>query len=198
MEVKGGPGGARTLLPGPPARTGPALSPASGASLASHELLPGLVRIGGADPDALGYEDLVAGVAFMEQDSQLLSGTVADNLRLARPDAGADELHAAMKVAVLAGHIDLASEIGPGGEGLSGGQRRRLGVAPATCAPRACCCSTSPPRASTARRLAPCWKISARPFPARRSSPPFTTARSITSRCPRTPWSGWPRGESTR
>ena len=90
-----------------------------------------MVRIGGADPDALGYEDLVAGVAFMEQDSQLLSGTVADNLRLARPDAGSDELHAAMKVAVLAGHIDLASEIGPGGEGLSGGQRRRLGVAQA-------------------------------------------------------------------
>jgi ATP-binding cassette, subfamily C, bacterial CydC len=93
--------------------------------------MAGLVRIGGADPDALGYEDLVAGVAFMEQDSQLLSGTVADNLRLARPDAGADELHAAMKMAVLAGHIGLASEIGPGGEGLSGGQRRRLGVAQA-------------------------------------------------------------------
>jgi ATP-binding cassette subfamily C protein CydC len=36
-----------------------------------------------------------------------------------------------MNVAVLAGHIDLASEIGPGGEGLSGGQRRRLGVAQA-------------------------------------------------------------------
>jgi ABC-type transport system involved in cytochrome bd biosynthesis fused ATPase/permease subunit len=34
-----------------------------------------------------------------------------------------------MNVAVLAGHIDLASEIGPGGERLSGGQWRRLGVA---------------------------------------------------------------------
>jgi ATP-binding cassette subfamily C protein CydC len=35
-------------------------------------------------------------------------------------------------VAVLAGHIDLTSEIDPGGgEGLSGGQRRRLGVAQA-------------------------------------------------------------------
>jgi ABC-type transport system involved in cytochrome bd biosynthesis fused ATPase/permease subunit len=67
----------------------------------------------------------------MEQDSQLLSGTVADNLRLARPGATADELRAAMKVAVLAGHVDLASEIRPGGEGLSGGQRRRLSVAQA-------------------------------------------------------------------
>jgi ABC-type transport system involved in cytochrome bd biosynthesis fused ATPase/permease subunit len=33
-----------------------------------------------------------------------------------------------MKVAVLAGHVDLASQLGPGGEGLSGDQRRRLGV----------------------------------------------------------------------
>jgi ABC-type multidrug transport system fused ATPase/permease subunit len=31
--------------------------------------------------DALGYEDLAAGVTLMEQDSQLLSGTVAENLR---------------------------------------------------------------------------------------------------------------------
>ncbi len=93
--------------------------------------MAGTVRIGGTDPHALRYEDLVAAVTFMEQDSQLLSGTVADNLRLARPDASADELHAAMKVAVLAGPVDLASQIGPGGEGLSGGQQRRLSVAQA-------------------------------------------------------------------
>jgi ATP-binding cassette, subfamily C, bacterial CydC len=93
--------------------------------------MAGSVRIGGTDPHRLGYDDLVAAVTLMEQDSQLLSGTVADNLRLARPDASADELRAAMKVAVLAGHVDLESQLGPGGEGLSGGQRRRLSVAQA-------------------------------------------------------------------
>jgi len=93
--------------------------------------MAGAVRVGGTDPHGLGYEDLVAGVAFMEQDSQLLSGTVAENLRLARQDATVDELRAAMRVAVLAGHVDLASQLGPGGEGLSGGQRRRLSVAQA-------------------------------------------------------------------
>ncbi|HWG14113.1 MAG TPA: ATP-binding cassette domain-containing protein, partial [Streptosporangiaceae bacterium] len=70
-------------------------------------------------------------MTLVEQDSQLLSGTVADNLRLARPDTTADELRAALKVAVLPGHVDLASQLGPGGEGLSGGQRRRPGVAQA-------------------------------------------------------------------
>jgi ATP-binding cassette, subfamily C, bacterial CydC len=93
--------------------------------------MAGAVRVGGTDPHGLGYEDLVAGVAFMEQDSQLLSGTVAENLRLARQDATVDELRAAMRVAVLAGHVELTALLGPGGEGLSGGQRRRLGVAQA-------------------------------------------------------------------
>jgi ATP-binding cassette, subfamily C, bacterial CydC len=93
--------------------------------------MAGLVRIGGTDPHGLGYEDLVAGVTLVEQDSQLLSGTVADNLRLARPDASADELRAAMTVALLAGQVELDAQLGPGGEGLSGGQRRRLGAAQA-------------------------------------------------------------------
>jgi ATP-binding cassette subfamily C protein CydC len=93
--------------------------------------MAGAVRIGGTDPHRLGYEDLIAGVTLVEQDGQLLSGTVADNLRLARPEATAEELRAAMQVADLAWHVALASRLGPGGEGLSGGQRRRLGVAQA-------------------------------------------------------------------
>jgi ATP-binding cassette, subfamily C, bacterial CydC len=93
--------------------------------------MAGTVRIGEADLHALRYEDLVAAVTSVDQDSRLLSGTVADNLRLARPDASAAELGAAMQVAVLAGQVDLAAQLGPGGEGLSGGQQRRLGVAQA-------------------------------------------------------------------
>jgi ATP-binding cassette, subfamily C, bacterial CydC len=97
-----------------------ALTPASGT-----------VRIGGADPRALRYEELIAGVTLVEQDSQLLSGTVEDNLRLARPDASIAELADALETAVLARELSLSSPIGPGGEGLSGGQRRRLAAAQA-------------------------------------------------------------------
>ena len=91
----------------------------------------GAVRIGGADPHVLRYEDLVAGVTLVEQDSQLLSGTVEENLRLARPDASAAELADALETAALAGDVSLSARIGPGGEGLSGGQRRRLAAAQA-------------------------------------------------------------------
>jgi ABC-type multidrug transport system fused ATPase/permease subunit len=122
------PGGGVTVLTG---ASGAGKSTLLRVLAAPLRPMAGSVRIGGTNPHALRYEDLVAAATFMEQHSQLLSGTVADNLRLARPDASADELGAAMKVAVLAGHVDLESQVGPGGEGLSGGQRRRLSVAQA-------------------------------------------------------------------
>jgi ATP-binding cassette subfamily C protein CydC len=122
------PGGGFTVLTG---ASGAGKSTLLRALAGALPPMAGSVRVGGTFLPGLGYEDLVAGVTLVEQDSQLLSGTVADNLRLARPDATADELRAAMNVAVLAGQVDLAARLGPGGEGLSGGQRRRLSVAQA-------------------------------------------------------------------
>ena len=188
------PGGGFTVLTG---ASGAGKSTLLRALAGALQPMAGSVRIGGTNPYGLGYEDLVAGVTFMEQDSQLLSGTVAENLRLARPDATADELREAVKIAVLAGHVDLASQLGPGGEGLSGGRRRRLSVAQAYLRHPGLLLLDEPTEGldhHTARAL---LEISARPFPAPPSSPPFTTAHWTTCRCPPMPPSGWPQGESS-
>jgi ABC-type multidrug transport system fused ATPase/permease subunit len=91
----------------------------------------GRVTIGGVDPYTVDFEDLVTDITLVEQDSRLLSGTVEDNLRLARPDATREELREAMDIAVLGTQLGLDAPVGPAGAGLSGGQRRRVSLAQA-------------------------------------------------------------------
>jgi len=77
--------------------------------------------------------------ALAPQDAQLLSGTVRDNLRVARPGLSDEQLWAALEVACLA--VDLRAMphgldqwVGDGGARLSGGQRKRLSIARAVLA----------------------------------------------------------------
>lgn len=80
-------------------------------------------------------EARVAGtVAYVPQRPHLFAGTVADNIRLGRPDASDDEVRAAAEVAMAHGFIaDLpggyATELGERGLGLSTGQRQRIAIA---------------------------------------------------------------------
>ena len=73
-------------------------------------------------------------VAYVFQEHQLLSDTVAANLRIAKPDATLAELETACR---LAGALDFVnalpagfdSAIGRGGDTLSTGQKQRLSIA---------------------------------------------------------------------
>ncbi len=72
--------------------------------------------------------------AFAPQDCRLLTGTVAENLRLGRPDANDETLWEALADARLDTRVrqlsqGLATWIGDGGDQLSGGERRRLSLA---------------------------------------------------------------------
>jgi ATP-binding cassette subfamily C protein CydC len=94
----------------------------------------GLIRIG---PTALESEPLGWARALFShasQDARLLTGTLAENLRLAAPLAGDAALWDALADAQLDARVrrlpqGLQTWIGDGGEMLSGGERRRLCLA---------------------------------------------------------------------
>ncbi|MEO5878260.1 MAG: ABC transporter ATP-binding protein [Streptosporangiaceae bacterium] len=93
----------------------------------------GTVSWGGTDLRAVTLDDLRSRVAYVPQRPLLLSGTVADNLRLGRDlDAGTlrracEDAHVHADVMALPSGYD--TEIGEGGSTLSGGQVQRLALA---------------------------------------------------------------------
>lgn len=76
---------------------------------------------------------LRARLVLLPQRSELFLGTVADNLRLAAPDAPDEALWAVLDAVALAGPVrargGLGMPLGEGGAGLSGGESRRLALA---------------------------------------------------------------------
>ncbi|MCP1363615.1 ATP-binding cassette domain-containing protein, partial [Halomonas sp. BBD45] len=75
-----------------------------------------------------------APIAWMDQRPWLVKGSLADNLRLAAPDADEARLYDAVRQAGLGALIDtlpdgLDTSLGERGLGLSGGQAQRLALA---------------------------------------------------------------------
>lgn len=94
----------------------------------------GRVAVGGADVKEVSEEDLREALALVPQRPDLFYGSIADNLRLARAEAGDDELWEALELAALADWVrslpsGLDAQIGELGETMSGGQRQRLSLA---------------------------------------------------------------------
>ncbi|MBI1682105.1 thiol reductant ABC exporter subunit CydD [Caulobacter hibisci] len=100
-------------------------------------LSAGEVRVGPARLSEIGA--FAADLAWAGQSPLLLAGSLADNLALARPDASRAELEAAARRAGLSDLLDrrggLDAPIDERGGGLSGGERRRLGIARALLKP---------------------------------------------------------------
>ncbi|MFT9786541.1 ABC transporter ATP-binding protein [Streptomyces bacillaris] len=100
----------------------------------------GTVELVPADPAhpvdlrELSEEDLRAAVCVVGQEAPLFHGTLAENLRLAAPDATDRELAAAVRTCGLAPVVDalpqgLDTPVGERGATLSGGQRARVALA---------------------------------------------------------------------
>lgn len=94
----------------------------------------GALRLDGTDVRDVALDDLRATVTVAQQRPYLFNTTIEENLRMARPDATAEEIALACRRAALDEVIEalpegLATVVGEMGERLSGGQRQRLAVA---------------------------------------------------------------------
>ncbi|MCH0543496.1 ABC transporter ATP-binding protein, partial [Streptomyces sp. MUM 203J] len=94
----------------------------------------GRITLHGTDHTAYTLASLRRGIAVVSQDTYLFHATVAENLRLARPDATDDDLRRAARAAGIHDEIaalpdGYATQVGERGATLSGGQRQRLALA---------------------------------------------------------------------
>lgn len=106
------------------------------AALAARLRQPGQGRIflGGVESGRISEELLRDKVTVIGQRAYLFNDTVAENLRVANPDASDADLWRALEQAALAERISenpegLQTILGEGGLGLSGGEQRRLALA---------------------------------------------------------------------
>jgi ATP-binding cassette subfamily B protein len=98
-----------------------------------HDVNAGCVRVGGVDVREIDPRQLYKQVGFVLQDAQLVHGTVAENLRLGRPDASAAEMEMAARSAQIHSRIQALprgyqSVVGEDAI-FSGGEAQRLSIA---------------------------------------------------------------------
>ncbi len=94
----------------------------------------GCITLDGTNIAKFKLKDLRQQIAIVPQDPTIFSGTIADNIRLGRPEATDAEVHAAAKAARVTAFVDKLPDkfnamLGERGITLSGGQRQRLAIA---------------------------------------------------------------------
>ncbi|MBN9188422.1 MAG: ATP-binding cassette domain-containing protein, partial [Microbacterium sp.] len=125
------PRGARVALVGP---SGAGKSTTLALIERFYDPSGGAILLDGTDVRALDRRALRAQLGYVEQDAPTLAGTIADNLRLAAPEASDADcervLHAVNLTDVLErSTLGLEAPVGEGGVMLSGGERQRLAIA---------------------------------------------------------------------
>jgi ABC-type multidrug transport system fused ATPase/permease subunit len=120
--------GSRTAIVGP---SGAGKSTTLALVERFYDPVSGTVCLDGIDVSTLRRDEVRRRIAYVEQEAPVLAGSIADNLRLAAPDATDEEL---MEVLDKVGLSDLIERtdrgldvpVGDDGVLLSGGQRQRL------------------------------------------------------------------------
>lgn len=99
-----------------------------------YDALSGTVKVDGRDVREYTLENLRSGVSMVLQNGSLFSGTIADNLRWADPNATREQMQAACAIARADEYIDrfpngYDTVLEQNAANLSGGQRQRLLIA---------------------------------------------------------------------
>ena len=94
----------------------------------------GSVRIDGLDLRGIKEDSLLSRIGIVPQESVLFSGTVRDNIRYGKPEAGEDEIVAAAKAAqahdfIMRLPLGYDSRVEERGANFSGGQKQRIAIA---------------------------------------------------------------------
>ncbi|MFD3915548.1 ABC transporter ATP-binding protein [Streptomyces sp. NPDC058603] len=99
-----------------------------------HEPAAGQILIDGVDIATLPRSEVRRRIAYVEQESPVMAGTIGDNLRYAATGASDEDIAEVLRLTRLDTLIDrlpdgLRTEVGNRGVTLSGGERQRLAIA---------------------------------------------------------------------
>ncbi|MBQ6530839.1 MAG: ABC transporter ATP-binding protein, partial [Clostridia bacterium] len=99
-----------------------------------YDATGGAVTLGGVDIKELAESEIRDNVAVVQQRANLFSGTIKENLRIAKADATDEEMRLAAETAQATEFIDRLEKgfdtyVSQSGNNLSGGQKQRLTIA---------------------------------------------------------------------
>ncbi|MEM9632222.1 MAG: ABC transporter ATP-binding protein [Pseudomonadota bacterium] len=94
----------------------------------------GFIRLGGVTLPRIRQMDLLDRISVVSQDVHLYSGTIAENIAMAKSSADIAEIRNAAKIAQAIDFIEqlkdgFHTQIGENGTRLSGGERQRIAIA---------------------------------------------------------------------
>ena len=99
-----------------------------------YDVTSGSVKFAGVDVRDLTLSGLMAHIGMVTQESYLFHGTIAENLRYAKPDATQEEVTRAARMANIHEAIESFADgydtiVGERGYRLSGGEKQRIAIA---------------------------------------------------------------------
>ncbi len=99
-----------------------------------YDATSGSVKVGGADVRQINPKRLREKIAVVPQKMMLFTGTIVENIRWGKEDAGFEDIEQAAKIAqahefILSSPEGYQTTIGQAGVNFSGGQKQRMSIA---------------------------------------------------------------------